>query len=84
MSKQRGGGNKNHIMLSQINTRGQRVGGWWWWEVGGQPIRGDMSLEEIRTETQIKLKNMAVQHRTGKWEWMVYCVLLAWWRIMNH
>lgn len=43
-----------------------------------------MSLEEIRTETQIKLKNMAVQHRTGKWEWMIYCVLLAWWRIMNH
>lgn len=49
-------------MSSQINTQGQRGEG------GGQPVRGDMSLEEIRTETQIKLKNMAVQHCTGKWE----------------
>lgn len=46
-------------MLSQIN-RAKREG-------GGQPVRGDMSLEKIRTETQIKLKNMVVQHCTGKW-----------------
>lgn len=53
-------GGKKKIMLSQIN-RAKREG------VGGQPVRGDMSLEKIRTETQIKLKNMVVQHRTGKW-----------------
>lgn len=57
VSKQR----EKKIMLSQINRQGQKRG-------GGQPVRGDMSLEKIRTETQIKLKNMVVQHCTGKWE----------------
>lgn len=65
------------IMFSQINAQGKKgwgvttsQGGW----VGGGGRCGGgggwegVSLEEIRTLTQINLKNMVLQHCTGKWE----------------
>lgn len=51
-------------MFSQINAQGKKGGGNNQSGVGG----GGMSLEEIRTLTQINLKNMILQHCTGKWE----------------
>lgn len=49
------------------NNQSGGLGGGWGKVWGGGGWEG-VSLEEIRTLTQINLKNMVLQHCTGKWE----------------